>query len=245
MRADSRHGSSRPDRTRGGAGAPAAPRAGGRRYVDTAELEALLAPVVRAAGLDLESVRVGTAGRRRLLRVIVDADSGVSLDDIALVSREVSARLDGTGAMGDAPYTLEVSSPGVDRPLTEPRHWRRAAGRLVRVPLAGPGPGAPGPGDPGDSPSPPAAGLAPEAAQAGQAGPGEPAGPIEGRVIAAGDSGVILEVGGTRREFGYAELGPGRVQVEFGRLADEPGDQDGAPAGAASGPQAGGRADGH
>ena len=248
MRTDSRHGSSRPDRTRGGAGAPAVPRAGGRRYVDTAELEALLAPVMRAVGLDLESVRIGTAGRRRLLRVIVDADGGVSLDDIALVSREVSARLDGTGAMGDAPYTLEVSSPGVDRPLTEPRHWRRAAGRLVRVPLAGPGGPGPGTGDPGVSPSPPAAGLAPEAAQAGPDGPdgpGGPAGPIEGRVITAGDSGVILEVGGARREFGYAQLGPGRVQVEFGRLADEPGGQDGAPAGAASGPPAGGRADGH
>jgi len=237
MRTDSRHGSSRPDRTRGSAGAPASPRAGGRHYVDTAELETLLAPVMRAAGLDLESVRIGTAGRRRLLRVVVDADGGVSLDDIALVSREVSARLDGTGAMGDAPYTLEVSSPGVDRPLTQPRHWRRAVGRLVRVPLAGPA--GSGPGDPGVSPSPPAAGLAPAAAQAG------PDGPIEGRVIAAGDSGVILDVGGTRREFGYAELGPGRVQVEFGRLADVPGGQDGAPADAAAGPLAGGRADGH
>ena len=125
MRTDSRHGSSRPDRARGGAGAAAAPRPGGRRYVDTAELETLLAPVMGAAGLDLESVRIGTAGRRRLLRVVVDADGGVSLDDIALVSREVSARLDDTGAMGNAPYTLEVSSPGVDRPLTQPRHWRR------------------------------------------------------------------------------------------------------------------------
>jgi len=64
---------------------------------------------------------------------VVDSDHGVSLDDAALVSREVSATLDSTDVMGDVPYTLEVSSPGVDRPLTEPRHWRRAAGRLVRV----------------------------------------------------------------------------------------------------------------
>jgi ribosome maturation factor RimP len=83
--------------------------------------------------MDLESVRVTAAGRRRLLRVVVDSDRGVSLDDAAAVSRTLSAALDSVAVMGDFPYTLEVSSPGVDRPLTDPRHWRRAAGRLVRV----------------------------------------------------------------------------------------------------------------
>jgi ribosome maturation factor RimP len=215
MRAESGYGSSRPGRARG-AGAPAAPRPGGRHDLDPAKLEALLEPIVRAAGLDLESVRVGSAGRRRLLRVVVDADGGVSLDDIALVSREASIRLDDTGAMGEAPYTLEVSSPGVDRPLTQPRHWRRAMGRLVRVPLAGPGPRA--------------------EAQAA---------PVEGRVIAAGDNGIILEVDGEHLELGYAELGPGRVQVEFGRPTADPGGQDSARVGAATGPRTAGRADGH
>jgi len=100
---------------------------------DDRRLAGLIQPVVAAAGMDLESVRTTVAGRRRLLRVVVDSDHGVSLDDAALVSREVSAALDSTDVMGDVPYTLEVSSPGVDRPLTEPRHWRRAAGRLVRV----------------------------------------------------------------------------------------------------------------
>ena len=212
MRAESGYGSSRPGRARG-AGAPAAPR----HDLDPAKLEALLAPIVRAAGLDLESVKVGSAGRRRLLRVVVDADGGVSLDDIALVSREASVRLDDTGAMGEAPYTLEVSSPGVDRPLTQPRHWRRALGRLVRVPLAA----------------------------AGRPGAGAPATPVEGRVIAAGDNGIILEVDGEHRELGYAELGPGQVQVEFGRPAADPGAQDAARVGAATGPRTGGRADGH
>ena len=225
MHADSRHGSSRPDRARGGTGPSGPPRPGGRRNVDPAVLERLLEPVMRAAGLDLESVRVGSAGRRRLLRVVVDADGGVSLDDIALVSREASARLDDTGAMGEAPYTLEVSSPGVDRPLTQPRHWRRATGRLVRVPLAGPG--DPGPRAPAHA-----------AGQTGQK-------PVEGRVIAAGDNGVILDVGGEHREFGYTELGPGLVQVEFGRPAARPGGRDTAPAGAATDPRTGGRADGH
>ena len=101
--------------------------------VDESRLAGLIGPVVAAAGMDLESVRVSVAGRRRLLRVVVDSDHGVSLDDAAEVSRDVSAALDATDVMGDMPYTLEVSSPGVDRPLTEPRHWRRAAGRLVRV----------------------------------------------------------------------------------------------------------------
>ena len=101
--------------------------------VDDRRLAGLIRPVVAAAGMDLESVRTTVAGRRRLLRVVVDSDHGVSLDDAALVSREVSATLDSTDVMGDVPYTLEVSSPGVDRPLTETRHWRRAAGRLVRV----------------------------------------------------------------------------------------------------------------
>ena len=101
--------------------------------VDESRLAGLIGPVVAAAGMDLESVRASVAGRRRLLRVVVDSDHGVSLDDAAEVSRDVSAALDATDVMGDMPYTLEVSSPGVDRPLTEPRHWRRAVRRLVRV----------------------------------------------------------------------------------------------------------------
>jgi ribosome maturation factor RimP len=101
--------------------------------VDDTRLAGVIQPVVAAAGMDLESVRMTVAGRRRLLRVVVDSDHGVSLDDAALISREVSATLDATDVLGDVPYTLEVSSPGVDRPLTQPRHWRRAAGRLVKV----------------------------------------------------------------------------------------------------------------
>jgi ribosome maturation factor RimP len=103
--------------------------------VSRQRLRDTLEPVVRAAGYDLEDVAVAAAGRRNVLRVVVDRDGGVDLDAVADVSRAVSEALDGDDVMGDAPYTLEVSSPGVDRPLTEPRHWRRAAGRLVRAPL--------------------------------------------------------------------------------------------------------------
>ena len=101
--------------------------------VDEDRIAAVIQPVVAAAGMDLESVRVTAAGRRRLLRVVVDSDGGVSLDDAAAVSRELSAALDTVAVMGDFPYTLEVSSPGVDRPLADPRHWRRGVGRLVKV----------------------------------------------------------------------------------------------------------------
>ncbi len=107
--------------------------------VDGKRLTDLIEPVVVAAGMDLESVRVTVAGRRRLLRVVVDSDHGVSLDDAADISREVSAVLDAADPLGEMPYTLEVSSPGVDRPLTTPSHWRRAAGRLVRVKVTGEG----------------------------------------------------------------------------------------------------------
>ena len=109
------------------------------RPVDDRKLAGLIEPAVAAAGMDLESVRTTVAGKRRLVRIVVDSDRGVSLDDTADVSREISAVLDASNALGEAPYTLEVSSPGVDRPLTEPRHWRRARGRLVRVKVTGEG----------------------------------------------------------------------------------------------------------
>ena len=89
--------------------------------VNDKRLAELIEPVVAAAGMDLESVRMSVAGKRRLLRIVVDGDHGVSLDDAADVSREISAMLDEANALGEVPYTLEVSSPGVDRPLTEPQ----------------------------------------------------------------------------------------------------------------------------
>src|ERR1700733_10612434 len=109
------------------------------RPVDDRKLAGLIEPAVAAAGMDLESVRTTVAGKRLLVRIVVDSDRGVSLDDTADVSREISAVLDASNALGEAPYTLEVSSPGVDRPLPEPRHWRRARGRLVRVKVTGEG----------------------------------------------------------------------------------------------------------
>jgi ribosome maturation factor RimP len=92
-----------------------------------------LSPPLLEMGLDLEAVEITPAGRRRILRVAVDKDGGVTMDDVAEATKEVSRQLDGSDAMGEQPYTLEVTSPGVDRPLTLPRHWRRNVGRLVKV----------------------------------------------------------------------------------------------------------------
>jgi ribosome maturation factor RimP len=96
--------------------------------------EALVGPLSEQ-GLDVEAVEVTPAGKRRVLRVAVDKDGGVTLDDVADATRAVSAVLDESDVMGEMPYTLEVTSRGVDRPLTLPRHWRRNADRLVKVTL--------------------------------------------------------------------------------------------------------------
>lgn len=103
-------------------------------------LSQLLGPVVAGTGHDLEGLDVTPAGRRRVVRMLVDKDGGTTLDDIADVSRAVSDALDDIDArepalLGGA-YVLEVSSPGVDRPLSAPRHWRRNVGRLVTAHLA-------------------------------------------------------------------------------------------------------------
>jgi len=86
-----------------------------------------------ALDLDVEAVEITPAGKRRILRIAVDKDGGVTLDDVADATREVSRVLDDSDAMGEQPYTLEVTSRGVDRPLTLPRHWRRNTDRLVKV----------------------------------------------------------------------------------------------------------------
>lgn len=218
MHGDSRHAQSRPrrgnGRSAGGAGIERVRAAG--PLPEPADVARVLEPVVLAAGMDLESVRVSPAGRRRLLKLVVDSDGGAGLDQIAEVSREVSVRLDASGVMGEVPYTLEVSSPGVDRPLTEPRHWRRAQGRLVSAPLA-----------------------APDGSGSGRTGARRRPPTITGRILLAGDTSVTLDIEGDRVELDYDELGPGQVQVEFGRPGEAGAMHDNAQAGN------GGSQDGH
>lgn len=101
-------------------------------------VESAIAPPLADLGLDVEAVELTPAGRRRVLRVAVDADGGVDLDTIAAATKAVSVVLDDPAQdrlLGETPYTLEVTSRGVDRPLTLPRHWRRNHDRLVRITL--------------------------------------------------------------------------------------------------------------
>ena len=104
--------------------------------LDRRKLRELVERAVAGTGADLEDLIEQRAGSRRLLRVAVDRDGGVTSDDLSEVSHALSVALDASDVMGEAPYVLEVTSPGVDRPLTLPRHWRRNAGRLVKAVLA-------------------------------------------------------------------------------------------------------------
>lgn len=169
---------------------------------DRRSLRALIEPVVGATGCDLEDVTEQRAGSRRLLRVVVDRDGGVSEDDITAVSHAVSATLDDVDVFGDAPYVLEITSPGVDRPLTEPRHWHRAVGRLVKATLTEAGPA--------------------EAASA------PPRGEILGRVLESDDRSATLLAGDEQVRIPYARVAKARMQVEFNRPgADGPDETDG------------------
>ncbi|GAB3274773.1 hypothetical protein GCM10027586_21590 [Kineococcus gypseus] len=169
-------------------------------------LEAVFADESRSAGLVLEAVSVAAAGRRRVVRVVVDLAGDepgeVDLEAVSTVSTAVSEALDASDVLGSTPYTLEVTSPGVERPLTTPRHWARATGRLVRAVLAD------GTALLGRVRSVDADGvlltLEPQ--------------PVKGRPPRAADVGAP-------REVPFAQLVRGEVQVEF-RRADGP-DADG------------------
>jgi ribosome maturation factor RimP len=166
----------------------------------TARLAGWIAPVVDAAGDDLDELVVTPAGRRSVVRVVVDRDAGVTLDDIAEVSRAVSAALDANdGDLGRAPYVLEVTSPGVDRPLTEPRHWRRNTGRLVAV--------AAGPHGSAEQ-------VTARVLTVDDTG-------VTLAVEAQGKPGARKRPP-VQRHVPWSELGAGRVQVEFGRQEPDP-----------------------
>ncbi|WP_332641929.1 ribosome maturation factor RimP [Aeromicrobium sp.] len=101
----------------------------------TDRLETLVNDCVSALGMDVEAVELSEGGRRKVLRIALDVDGGIGIDHITDATRALSEVLDSSDVMGAEPYTLEVTSRGVERPLTLPRHWRRNAGRLVRVTL--------------------------------------------------------------------------------------------------------------
>ncbi|WP_245856926.1 ribosome maturation factor RimP [Actinoalloteichus hoggarensis] len=157
-------------------------------------MEPLISSALAPLGVELDSLDVVRAGSRRVVKVVVDAEDGIGLDEVASASRAVSAALDAadaepqdggeTGALFGGPYTLEVTSPGVDRPLTRPRHWRRARRRLVSARLVA-------------------------------------GGELTGRVGACDEEGVTLLVDRTLRRLAYSEVERATVEIEFRPPAEE------------------------
>jgi ribosome maturation factor RimP len=154
------------------------------------QIAGVLTPIFAQFGLELEAVEIIPAGKRRLLRVVVDGDgpdgTGPLLDEIAEASKAASAVLDTADVTGNAAYTLEVSSRGVNRPLELPRHWRRNVGRLVTVRLG-------------------------EAARLGEGDT------ITGRIVSNTEQSVRLEVDGATQDIRFADVDRALVQVELNR----------------------------
>ncbi len=97
------------------------------------EISAVITPALTSLGFYLEDLNITSAGRRSLLTVIVDADRHLSLDEVTVATKAISEIVENIPALGSSPFTLEVTSPGIDRPLTKPRHWRKNIDRLVKV----------------------------------------------------------------------------------------------------------------
>lgn len=172
------------------------------RQATALALKESLNDVVVQLGADLEEVDVSAAGRRTRIRIVVDADGGVDLDAIAAISQAVSAALDDPLCAGPAleafasgPYTLEVTSPGVDRPLTLPRHWRRNVSRLVEITLA-------------DS----ATGV--DSETGADSGTGRS---FVGRITGATDTQAMIEVDGQVHDVPLAAVAHAVVRIEFRR----------------------------
>ncbi|MBO0854377.1 MAG: ribosome maturation factor RimP [Nocardia sp.] len=152
----------------------------------------LVAGLVERRGLDLEGVRIaGSGGPHTRVTVTVDSDEQLDLDTVAEISSQISAAFDEAGDFGETPYQLEVTTPGVDRPLTAPRHWRRARGRKARIHM-----------------------------RAGAAAP-EGRSRFDARIGACGDTEVALVLGGRRAphrvNVALADIESAVVRVEFSR----------------------------
>ena len=92
-----------------------------------------ITPALHKAGYFLEDVNLVSPGQHRIVTVIVDGESALNLDQVTVASKLVSELLDEATFMGETPFTLEVTSPGIDRPLTLPRHFAKNVDRLLKV----------------------------------------------------------------------------------------------------------------
>jgi len=99
------------------------------------EISAAITPALSDLGFYLEDITITSAGRRSMITVIVDGDTHLSLDQVTVATKAISEIVENIQSLGQAPFTLEVTSPGLDRPLTKPRHWRKNIDRLVKIVL--------------------------------------------------------------------------------------------------------------
>ena len=99
------------------------------------DISTAVTPALSALGFYLEDVTITSAGRRSMLTIIVDGDTHLSLDQVTSATKAIGEIVEGLQSLGDTPFTLEVTSPGLDRPLTKPRHWRKNIDRLVKIVL--------------------------------------------------------------------------------------------------------------
>lgn len=97
------------------------------------QISELITPALHQVGYFLEDVNLVTPGQHRIVTVIVDGESALNLDQVTVASKLVSELLDEAAFMGETPFTLEVTSPGIDRPLTLPRHFAKNNDRLLKV----------------------------------------------------------------------------------------------------------------
>jgi ribosome maturation factor RimP len=99
------------------------------------EIAAAITPTIESLGFYLEDLNITSAGRRSMLTVIVDGDTHLTLDQVTSVTKAIGEIVENIQSLGQTPFTLEVTSPGIDRPLTKPRHWKKNIDRLVKVVL--------------------------------------------------------------------------------------------------------------
>jgi ribosome maturation factor RimP len=97
------------------------------------EISAVIRPIIEATGNYLEELSITSAGKVKILTVIIDSDTHLNLDQVTAVTKEISEVIEALPELGDGAFTLEVTSPGLDRPLTKPRHWRKNLDRLVKI----------------------------------------------------------------------------------------------------------------
>jgi len=96
---------------------------------------AVITPAIESLGFYIEDITITSAGKRSMLTVIVDGDTHLSLDQVTVATKAISEIVENLLTLGNNPFTLEVTSPGLDRPLTKPRHWRKNQDRLIKVVL--------------------------------------------------------------------------------------------------------------